>query len=143
MITQLWGLSKRTLSKKGNLAALLHMEPSKFLAEFRSSAKKGTLRFPNTRNLLNSLRNLEVAQKREPCGSLFCLVVDQFVFAVPAVEFADFFANLFRRMLSCELSHRFEVPDGLRGSCQAGTLLQKYHPGYRTGSSSLLSWYLR
>ena len=41
MITQLWGLSKRTLSKKGNLAALLHMEPSKFLAEFRSSAKKG------------------------------------------------------------------------------------------------------
>ena len=85
MITQLWGLSKRTLRQK--------REPC---------------RFPNIWNLLNSLQNLEVAQKREPCGS-FCLVVDQFVFAVPAVEFADFFANLFRRMLSCELSHRFEV----------------------------------
>ena len=45
MITQLWGLSKRTLSKKGNLAALLHMEPSKFLAEFRSS-EKGNLTVP-------------------------------------------------------------------------------------------------
>ena len=43
MITQLWGLSKRTLSKKGNLAVPLHMEPSKFLAEFRSSAKKESL----------------------------------------------------------------------------------------------------
>ena len=75
MITQLWGLSKRTLSKKGNLAVPQYLEPSKFLAEFRSSAKKGTLRFPNIWNLLNSLRNLEVAQKREPCGSLFCLLV--------------------------------------------------------------------
>ena len=60
------GIVKENFKQKGNLAALLHMEPSKFLAEFRSSAKKGTLRFPNTRNLLNSLRNLEVAQKREP-----------------------------------------------------------------------------
>jgi hypothetical protein len=33
----------RSSAKKESLAALLHMEPSKFLAEFRSSAKKESL----------------------------------------------------------------------------------------------------
>lgn len=42
-------------------------------------------------------------------GFLLKLIVNQFIFTVPAVQFTDFLTNDFRRMLGSKLSHGFEM----------------------------------
>ena len=103
-----------------------HPKPQYFLRASASTARRGSLYGAKASvsgsrcNLLredSGLRKQKIHRTlNEFCGSFylslftqFRLVVDQLIFVAPAVQFSDFFSNLFSLMLCSFLSHSLEV----------------------------------